>query len=301
VAGHFYFPTINIAFTLIPKTGCTTVKNYLYALEKVASATNPRMPQSFVGEAVHFSESVGDYEIDSTSSGKCSTAFKILVLRNPYRRALSAWANKFLYLTFDIMTYEQYRNESFIPNRFHSIAELDKQFEDFTSKLANEESFLFADDHWKPQSEFISDLDYYDQILETGLLSNLPTALETAVSRKYLDLVGEVPRFNETSYELLDYLGSERTWENLSLAYREDLLMLQSLGLSIDKPITKARPDAKLESELVNRGNTQALESRSSAEIKSLRRRLNRIYASKSWKLTAWLRWLDRKLTGKPM
>jgi hypothetical protein len=301
VAGHFYFPTINIAFTLVPKTGCTTVKNYLYALEKLASATNPVTPQSFLGQAIHFSAAVGDYEIEDISNSTYSTALKILVLRNPYQRALSAWANKFLYLTFDIRRFHKYRDENFTPNTFNSIAELDKQFEDFTWRLANDTAFLFVDEHWKPQSEFIKDLGDYDLILETGQLSKLPIELETVVSKEYLDLVGEVPRFNETSYELLDYLGNDRTWGNLSLAYSEDLLMVQSVGLSTEKPHTKAKPDKKLESELVGRGNSQALESRRSAEIQSLRRRLDNVYSSKSWKLTAWLRWLDRKLTGKPM
>lgn len=199
MAGHFYFPTINIAFTLVPKTGCTTVKNYLYALETIASATNPAIPQSFLGEAIHFSAAVGDYEIDEISSSKYSKAHKILVLRNPYKRALSAWANKLLYLTFDIGSFKRHRDASFTPLHFNSISELDKRFEDFTRELANDQTFLFSDQHWRPQSEFIKDLGDYNLILETGQLSKLPIELETVVSKEYLDLVGKVPRFNETS------------------------------------------------------------------------------------------------------
>lgn len=309
MATHYFFPNINVAHTVISKNGCTTSKNYLLALENatLGAAENKSSSELFLGQDIHHHEPLKKYQVQRISKFKQPGALRILVLRNPYSRALSGWINKFLHAQHDQSIIRRYPNEPFSVPTFSSLEQLQVAFLNFASSLATDKNFIVDDQHWSPQHNYYRKLSDYNLILETSQLPELESHLRGHLDQEIIDKVGPLPRFNESKSLLSDLIGTPEAWKNISIAYKKDFLAMKLASLPIQEPTAKPLPDPETLQSLIEREQLIATESREASakrfeekEIRVLKQRISAMKNSKSWRYTAWLRWLDSTLTGRP-
>jgi hypothetical protein len=296
-----YFPNIDVLFLHIYKNGCTSALSYLLALEqaKTTEEVTGFEEGGQLGLQIHHSRELSKYLVKVNDYSRMTSAHKILVLRNPYRRALSAWMDKLVYAQSAFKLMNQYKNSPFVPETIESLPSLNRAFEQFTEQLASNQDFLLSDNHWKPQSLSLTGSMQFDLVLETSHVSEFPMKLAAFVSEEKLQAVGDFPHFNKISSGLPALLGSEISWQNIEEAYKEDFALLKRFGISAPRPIPEKAPSTAALAELLQTERAKVSESRARAEVSELRRSISDMGNSKSWKLTAWLRWLDSKLTGK--
>jgi hypothetical protein len=295
---HYVLPKSKIGFTVIPKTGCTTLKNYLISLEQTFPLGGQATPDSeYLDMAIHSSKLASNYKVSHLDSPKQRDLTKILVLRNPYYRVLSAWANKLLYAQGDYSIFSRLMDEPFTPKDFNTIGDLNKAFEAFLARLLDDRKFLESDAHWRPQATFVNNPSNYDLVLETSSLSKLQT--ELAKQDHLSDLVAErtVPVFNATRTELVRLVGSEKAWLAVEQIYADDFELLKTAGFgSMPLPVI-TRLDEVATSELIKAEKPEVLLSRELSENRSIRSELELIKASRSWRWTGWLRLFGRPFT----
>lgn len=298
---HFFLPQSKIAFTIIPKTGCTTLKNYLIGIEESLSSDQPSNHEiDYRGLSIH--ESLTDYKfrVGKVISSKEQAISRVLVLRNPYSRALSAWVNKFLYAQGDFTIFQRLLNESFTPVDFHTVADLNASFEDFLDRLSRDEEFLQSDKHWRPQSSFIGNLNNYNIVLETSSLATLQEKLSDRTDLSDLLENRPVPKFNSTNDLILSLMGTEKAWELIEKTYAGDFELLKQAGFSqIRKPIVSTLSQTEADQVLLVE-KPAILASRMSSELLKLRAELSTLQTSRSWRYTAWLRTLGRLVEKQP-
>lgn len=277
--------------------------NYLYALEqaKKDQLALDRGQSAFLGSSVHSEPKLKQLRVTSIKEVGNSETLRLLVLRNPYTRTISAWANKFLFAQGDYGILLKYRDSDMAPKDLASLDSLQQSFTAFTSKLETDRDFLFSNGHWQPQLSFIENLTDYNLILETSQLDSLQTQLQKQVGSGLIARVGSMPRFNETKSPITSHLATEESLDHIANAYNQDINAMQGLELNADRPAPQTKPNQTEIQGILQEVESQARQSRAKSEIKLLKGELRAIQQSKSWKLTAWLRWLDSKLTGKPM
>lgn len=233
---HYVYPRAKVGFTLIPKTGCSTLKNYLGELEQSLSQEGRSVKQAGIGEylgmGIHYSTLSTDYLVDEIDSDQYGDIFKILVVRNPYDRILSCWTNKLLYAQDDLTLVAKVREEPFVLEDFESLEELNSAFECFLSRLAEDMEFLFFDHHWIPQVNFVSDIAAYDLVIETSSLSTLQTALSGIETVADLVVSRPVPVSNESPPELKSLIGSDLAWTLVESVFADDFEMLKAVGIA---------------------------------------------------------------------
>lgn len=295
---HHYFPTTGIGFTTIPKNGCTSVRNYLYKLECQTNGefTNQKLDEESI--RIHKEQGLRKLKVESLSL-KNINSLNVLVLRNPYLRTRSTWLNKLVYAQNHYSIYKRFEGEDFVPGHFSSLAELNEAFLNFTKKLKDNPMFLSADPHWTPQTQFFESLSDYNLVIETANLSILETQIRQHLAEKYRGLVTEVPQHNSTQSRLTELVGTSEAWANIRNAYDSDFELLERAGISIDTPEEVNVANDK-EAQLVIAEAELIREARRLSEVKDLnfklekaKEELQNLKSSKSWKLTAWLRFLD--------
>ena len=243
---------------------------------------------------IHSSKMASNYRVKNLDSPKQSALTRVLVLRNPYYRALSAWANKLLYAQGDYIIFSRLKDDPVAPKDFSSLAELNAAFEAFLNRLLADNAFLESDPHWRPQTTFVNDLSNYNEVLETSSLSKLQTAL--AKQNHLAGLVADrpVPVFNATRTELVRLIGSDKAWSLVDQIYAEDFELLENAGFGpMPRPVvSELEPPAT--AELINAEKPSVLLSRELSENRSIRSELELIKSSRSWRWTSWLRSLGR-------
>jgi len=299
---HYFLPKTNIAFTVIPKTGCTSLKNYLIDLERQYSARDfdPNESQ-YLNMAIHSSKLASRYLISAAQFARGASTPNILVLRNPYDRALSAWMNKLLYAQDDYGIYNRLKQEPFTPVEFDSIEDLNIAFEKFAERLFENRVFLDSDRHWKPQHTFVKDLAKHQIVLETNDLSSLQVTLSRDPRFGPYLVNKPVPRFNSTRQPLLRHIGTDRAWDLIERTYNKDFRLLEQAGLA--KPVrpNSVKEDQILKQYLISQEKPFIEKSRSDSEtawrtterdgeMRALQAELEAIKSSKSWRWTAPLR-----------
>ena len=311
---HYHLPKINVSFCVIPKTGCTTLKNYLFSLEQAAEQ-NPG-PQSsslsFIGQDIHRPRVLRDYLVNNLDAAGPKQSFKILVLRNPHHRVRSAWMNKLLFAQHDFRIFERLKEEEFTPIDFETVEQLCSSFEKFAEKLSKDKKFLHSDGHWLPQVEFFGKVSDYDLVVETANLPDLEAILEKQLGLSNPRNNQSFPRFNETNSKLVDLIGTKRAWDLIEKTYAGDFKALEQAGIAISRPDQGPAPVNSLSPAELEAEKQAIRESRRLSEVRSLRhdladhdfikklelealeRQISDIKRSWSWKLTAWLRFLGK-------
>jgi len=296
---HYFFPKTNIAFTVIPKTGCTSLMNYITDLERRYSAGNLDPTEAdYLNIGIHGSNLITQYRISSAQLASGKSSPNILVLRDPYKRTLSAWMNKLLYVQHDYSIYDRLRHENFAPAEFDSIEDLNIAFESFVNRLFQDSSFLDSDWHWMPQHAFVKDISKYQIVLETSDLAKLQTIL--AIDPRFAPYLENkpVPRFNATRENLMGRIGTNRAWDLIELTYAEDFLLMEQAGLAKPPRPHSVQNDRQFDESLITQEKPLIEKSRSDSEtawkaaegnreLMQLRSELEEIKASKSWRWTA--------------
>jgi hypothetical protein len=251
VVEHYVYPRAKVGFTLIPKTGCSTLKNYLGELERSLSDEGRSVEQAgeseYLGMSVHYANESTDYLVEGLENPQHGDIFKILVVRNPYERILSAWTNKLLYAQDDLTLWAKVRGEPFVLEDFESLEELNSAFEGFLCRLAADKEFLLFDHHWIPQVNFVKDIAAYDLVIETGSLSTLQTALSGRETVSHLVVSRPVPVFNASRTGLKSLIGSDQAWSIVESVFAEDFEMLKAAGFAtISRPSVTALDERAL-------------------------------------------------------
>jgi hypothetical protein len=284
---HFFLPKTKLAFTEIPKTGCTTLKNYLVELEDRFGQEVPGPTTTqYLGMKIHGYRGAGLYRVSKASFWRKRSSHRILVLRDPFRRVVSAWANKLLYAQSDFSIYRKYQDEPFTPKDFASLKEINQALELFLERLATDPEFLESDRHWRPQHTFVQNLETYDVVLETSNLGSLQERLSDDLKLGSLVFKRPVPRFNSTRPEMLEKLGTDRVWQLVEKVYAQDFELLATAGLG-----EPSRPDVIS----MSPGQEQSFLEKEWGVVEQSRREsisgsLSAIRNSWSWRLTAPLR-----------
>jgi hypothetical protein len=305
---HYFLPTINVSFCEIPKNGSTSLKNYLFALEQESSRSNLETPASiqFFGQTIHGNPEMKDFQVKNIKDKRVKQSLRILILRNPYQRVLSSWVNKLLFAQHDYMIFRQLRHEPFTPVDFSSVEDLDQAFEKFAEKLSRNKEFLYSNNHWRPQVEFYGDISDYDVVLETSEIARLES-----IVWKHLGLQSDpkplpFPQFNQSKSLLVSQIGTTRAWDFVQSTYSEDLDVMSKAGLNVRRPDETPKHSEPLSPEAFEAEKILILESRSASEprshrlqIQGLQDQIRDLKASRSWRWTAWLRWISAFWLGR--
>jgi hypothetical protein len=287
---NYYLPSTNILFTVIPKTGCTSLKNYLFDIEQISRGQNPKnLGEVGLWLGIHGLPELQGLRITSRNLSKFDGALKILVLRNPYERILSAWLNKFLYAQGDYSIFSEHKQEIFTPVWFETVADLNVCFEAFLLRLAKDPDFLNSDAHWRPQSRFVSDAKAFDLVFETSSMSLLQGALAKIPGLTSLVKNRLVQKLNATRPALDGLIGNKAAWLLVDEIYSDDFQLLASAGLVNQMPPTPALLSEQQQSAILASEVPAIFSSRFAAEANLL----EVIKSSRSWRWTEWLRRLS--------
>ena len=299
---HYYLPGLNVAFTYIYKNGCTSLLNYLLALENVKK--NFEMgyvrPESFLGDEIHETIPFRKFRVESIVDQGDVDTLKLLVLRNPYQRSLSCWANKLLFAQAGYALFEKYKETPMVVNDFNSLESIQRGFESFAMRLATDSEFLDRDYHWKPQTNYFSDINDYNLVIETSNLDLLQDILGSRLEDEVMKMVGEFPRFNQTKSSILPYVGTKKAFDFIQETYQADIEALKVSKLDASRPPTNASLDQVDIQTLLRETEFLALNQRQLSELKVLRREIRDLRNSLSWRGTAWLRKLFEVVSLSP-
>jgi hypothetical protein len=290
---NYYLPSTNIVFTVIPKTGCTSLLNYLFDNERISKGQNPKnLGEVGLGLGIHRLPELQTLRITSRNLSKFADAVKILVLRNPYERVLSAWLNKFLYAQGDYSIFSERKQEIFTPVWFETVADLNVCFEAFLMQLAKDPDFLNSDPHWRPQSSFVNDAKEFDLVFETSSLSRLQGALAKIPGLTSLVKNRPVPKLNATRPALDGLIGNKAAWLLVDEIYSDDFQLLASAGLVNQTPPTPALLSEQQQSAILASEVPAIFSSRFASQANLLEVRKS----SRSWRRTEWLRRLSARI-----
>jgi len=287
---NYYLPSTNIVFTVIPKTGCTSLMNYLFNIERISKGENPiNLGEVGLGLGIHGLPELQRLRITDRNLSKFDGTLKILVLRNPYERILSAWLNKFLYAQGDYSIFSDHKQQIFTPVRFETLADLNLSFFEFLLRLSKDPDFLNSDAHWRPQSSFVNDAKEFDLVFETSSLSRLQGALAKVPRLTGITENRSVPKLNATRPALDGLIGSKAAWLLVDEIYSDDFELLASVGLVNQIPpkpvlMSEQQQNAILASEVPIIFSSRFASQADLLEV---------IKSSRSWRWTEWLRRLS--------
>ncbi|NOS87276.1 MAG: sulfotransferase family protein [Methylococcaceae bacterium] len=160
------YPFIYVA---APKAACSTIKGMLYALENLA------IPTRMLGlPDVHFRVATGIASLTNYPDADCATLLqdprytRFAVVRNPYSRVASAWANKINQKAPAYLLLQQHISEwAGLP------ATTPPPFKRFIEWLVNTQSPQLCDLHWRPMAQLLMpNLVDYHFIVRTEALAN---------------------------------------------------------------------------------------------------------------------------------
>lgn len=302
---NYLFPRLNVAYTAIPKNGNTSVKNFLFNLEQSSAlGTSQSSPASATsGMGIHRRPEIWKLRVPHFPKSVRNPPLKLVVVRDPVERVLSAWVNKFVHAQHDFSTYSRWRDQDFVPCDFDSLEDLRVAFEVFTRRLAGDADFLLCDNHWKPQYLQRAPLESYDLVVDIAQLDSLPILLELHIGKELLGASTPMPKFNQTVSDVLALVSTPASIENIKSAYGRDYLELSGAGITFAEPEIVEVPGTLELRALVAKERIRATELRAASEVASWRNLSTDILNSRSWRYTAWIRWIvgssDRRRLAK--
>ena len=264
--------------------------NYLFNIERISKGENPiNLGEVGLGLGIHGLPELQRLRITDRNLSKFDGTLKILVLRNPYERILSAWLNKFLYAQGDYSIFSDHKQQIFTPVRFETLADLNLSFFEFLLRLSKDPDFLNSDAHWRPQSSFVNDAKEFDLVFETSSLSRLQGALAKVPRLTGITENRSVPKLNATRPALDGLIGSKAAWLLVDEIYSDDFELLASVGLVNQIPpkpvlMSEQQQNAILASEVPIIFSSRFASQADLLEV---------IKSSRSWRWTEWLRRLS--------
>ena len=237
---HLKADKLNVIYCYIPKNACTLFKYFILQNSSHSSICS----QILDGGKVHQYSNL--LEISDLSELEGNKNFKFVVLRNPFKRILSAYLDKFAKWKnpeyFAKQVIQKVQNKlGFQENIEKSIT-----FSQFVDYLLEEDNSRL-DPHWRPQVTFLGNLnyDYYIQFEDlNSSISYLEARFKLQINKKisphrtkYLVKASD-GNFSDSYPEFLrslDYLPSPQNMYNPELEnkikhrYSDDIKIYESL------------------------------------------------------------------------
>ena len=232
---HFYFPASRVFVTAIPKTGCTSILNFLHAVdigldEADGESTTTRLKYLANYRQIHMTDYAGRYRVGPDSGVPREAAVRFATLRNPVDRTFSCWIDKFVLARGDRI-FKAFHTRSWFPWEIGTVESLQGSFDAFLSELETSPRFLRCDPHWAPQADLLLPLGDYDFFVLTPQLSTVAHQLADRV-RSLTGIRDQgIPRFHTTDSQDLRVLMTEQSIRRLQDLYRQDYELLTNLSL----------------------------------------------------------------------
>lgn len=242
---HYYFPLANLYFTAIPKSGCTSALNFLWAVEEGLGASpiapvNPERLRYFADPKAGHQACLANYAVDS-ESGVPSDALRVIVLRNSMDRVASCWKDKVL-LGQESNIVLTFGTEPWFPQLgdMHSSDDLARMFVEFLDSLEQYPVVFSANDHWNSQLNQAHPLETYDIVLSTKLLGTLPYVLAQRGGR--LSHLGraKMPKFHETGFIDARLFMSNDATRLASVIYSTDDEAMMRFGVAYESRVIRS-------------------------------------------------------------
>jgi len=166
----FLFPRLGLAVGAAPKTGCTTVLAHLDALEQGETSHLTVLPSPrYSASLIH--THVGRYRV-GRDLGRLVGIPKVVVVRDPLERLLSAWVDKLLSWS---STSVSYLHLEWFPRNIDGVQSLERAFSAFIQALSSED-LREGNAHWAPFTPQYAGVAP-DVSIRTERLSELPEIL----------------------------------------------------------------------------------------------------------------------------
>lgn len=231
---HFFFPASDVFVTAIPKTGCTSVLNFMYAVEEsITTHAKPLQGLEYLPDfrQIHMPEIVSRFRVDASSPRAEDAAVRFATLRNPVDRALSCWVDKFV-LAQGFRIFEAFYDRPWFPWNIRSVDGISCSLDLFLRELETSPGFLLCNPHWAPQSELLLRNIAYDFFAETTQFHGLPGALARYTPQMALFAREVVPRCHTSESNDLAILLTVDVVSRLHAIYEADYRLLDKLGMS---------------------------------------------------------------------
>jgi hypothetical protein len=290
---HYHFPLIGVTYTDIPKNGSTSLKNYLFDLEGQMSLSRNLQATLVRGSVshVHSRELSKIYSSKRIYSPGNEESLRILILRDPRDRVLSAWLNKILFAHGGYQ-YQKYVGQNFVPEEANSLGELRECYRNFVERLSRDSRFLYEDVHWVPQTGYFKDTRDYDLVLSTDELTKLPKILGMHSKFRGPKDLPPFPKLNSSWLPFTRGLETKESIELVRKTYRADLDALEESGIRLRNRIVATDSEfSKMEEGFLQTQQSIVLAQQRN-RILFLESSLKAVKSSLSWRLTAPFRFL---------
>ena len=230
LAGEFYFPVSDLFYSQIPKNASTTLLTWFLNLEghEIANVWEQRVIQR-------------TYRARNHRAAIASSRTKLLVLRNPTRRIMSAWLDKF-FMVPSAGTLERW--EPITSGGVEAVSRMEQSFSKFLDSLLADPVNLEADIHLLPQSRRIRDLSFYTHIVGMRGVSGLPGLLGLVRTNDQVNHSPDEAFKNSTPADVFQALSTSENLAKIETIYREDFETLKraaerfpALGVELDRPV----------------------------------------------------------------
>lgn len=248
----YYFPSIPVVVTALPKTGCTSLKNFLFAVElslqasasdngashRTSSLLYPADPSD-----IHWRVPVDQFLVSAATEIPTGTPV-VSVLRDPLDRVISCWTDKFLFAQ-DVDYYRHFGAEKWFPDPHDGPGGAEASLYEFMCLIRDSESFRTADPHWTPQVEMLLPVQLYTALIMTDDLDGLP-GLIPGLAEKFQGMELTMPHFHPSPEVNIEWLSTRRVVEAAKAAYSSDYALLaahEQLATSQSAPFEAAPID----------------------------------------------------------
>jgi hypothetical protein len=291
LSSHFYFPTIDVAATMIAKTGNTSLKTFLVAAETVSrnhhdeSARLAQFPFELAeGLSIHGDHSpIHQFRVERFVD---EASVRLVILREPHRRFVSMFGNKFIDQQ-DPWIRLEYGDLDWSPDPFDSLEVVRAKVIEMLRWL--NDGHLFEDPHWRPQSAFLAAGLPYNLVVDTTRLHETPRrigALEPQLEW-LADL--KMPHRNTSNNALQELLLTTDSAALIDATYAADIELRRSFGLDQIDP-WHFDCDRHVDPDTWSQAQLQMAARRLANVSRHLESVISQMESSRSWRLTRPLR-----------
>lgn len=227
---NHYFPRLNLYFTAIPKTGCTSLLNYFIYIEKFLENENQMLNDDVEIAKIKYEHAARVHLPDGSLSHKQysvepnvydinPTAIKLAAIRNPYERFTSFWFDKVV-LRRDPAYYD-WNEEYFNGRKNATLKDIRTQAITFLSGRNNKYFEKEADAHLLAQSSYLYDNEY-NLFIPTKKIGSLIDEL-SILDKNFLKLKHlELPHFNQVKSIRKRLFLNKDLFELIKIKYQKD-------------------------------------------------------------------------------
>jgi len=234
---EYFFPTLNIFYTAIPKNASTSTLTMLIKAEQDAAAllapSGSIEPNPQFAKASHSSVWDDESARKKYKAGKFShepdhTQIKLLILRNPAHRAASAWTNRFFMA--DSVERSIQPSELKMPTEL-SFDEVHRAFSRFLASIQQTGTVSFLNPHLAPQSLFIRALSFYNDLVGLQHLDKVALLVQPNVDGALTPKQPVFPALNMGIKQLNSSLLSEENLEIIRDIYNDDYDLIRAAAV----------------------------------------------------------------------